>query len=97
MVDIVIGSSQAPAWRQTAAPPAGSLQVEAKLLAVRPPRQKREPVGPVDQQRRNVQHATDPTGGQVLILLVPDKRALPRNLEDGRFKVVLHFVPKHKD
>jgi len=95
-MDIVIGTTQAPTWRTSSPPPPGSLQVEAKLLAVRPPRQKRKAVG-TDEQRRNLQYANDPVGGQVLILLVPDKRALPRQLETGRFKVVLHFVPVHKE
>ena len=95
-MDIIIGSIQAPTWRNTVAPPAGSTQVEAKLLAVRAPRQKRQGTTP-GGQRRQSQNPKDPLNAQVLILMVPDKRALPRNLDSGHWRVVLQFVPQTRD
>lgn len=92
-MDIVIGSTQAPVWRKKASPPPGSLNVDAKLLAIRPPRKKRNPVPDGGQKRKALQHQSDPLSGQVLILMVPDKRSLPRGLDEGRYKVRLQFVP----
>lgn len=95
-MDIVIGTTQPLAWKKDQRAHPGAKNVEARILAVRPPRQKRGAAPNNGQKRKNRQHSSDPLNGQVLILMVPDKRSLPQGLEQGKYKVNLQFVPTGK-
>lgn len=66
-------------------------QVEAKLLHVRKPR--KGVAGPSGMERRQKQ-TQDPQKGRVLTLLVPDEAVLPKDLEDGNYRVTLRFNKK---
>ena len=95
-MEIIIGSTQPMGWKKENRPKPGAKNVEAKVLAVREPRQRRGPVPRDGQKRKSRQHVNDPLNGQVLILMVPDKRMLPQGLEEGKYKVSLQFLPKGK-
>ncbi len=96
ILEIVIGS----------APPVGSPRtkasrtsntVEATILDVRNPRQRYGtlPVGTMN--RRGGNNTQDPFNGKVMLLLVPDENEIPKDLENGNYKVIMRFVPgKHK-
>jgi len=66
--------------------------VEGKVLGVRAPR--RRGGNPPEQQseRRLGEPSSDPPGGRVLILLIPDGQALPDGLETGSWRVFLRFA-----
>ena len=90
MVDIIIGSIIPPGSPTDRTPPPGGL-VEAELLHVRPPRQRT--IGPAGQERRK-QVRRDPPNGRVLTLMIPDGKALPRDLDGNKYKVLVRFVKK---
>jgi hypothetical protein len=89
-VDIRVGRTQkvgAPASREASSGGA----VEARILAVRAPR--RRSVGPPQRvDRRSGSQARDPVNGRVLVLMIPDKAKLPKDLESGGYRVFLRFA-----
>ncbi len=66
--------------------------VEARVLGVRAPRCR--PGRPPDPrcERRHSDPSTDPPGGRVLILLIPDAEQLPEGIESGSWRVFLRFA-----
>jgi len=91
-MEIIIGSSPPihqdfPAKKHSQA----SSTVEAKLLHVRKPRQGI--AGPSGMERRQKQ-TQDPIKGRVLTLLVPDATLLPKDIENGDYRVLLRFSKK---
>ncbi len=90
MVDIIIGSIAPPGPPTGKSEPGGGL-VEGELLNVREPRQRI--IGPAGQERRR-QPRQDPPSGRVLTLLIPDGKALPRDLDGKKYKVLLRFMKK---
>jgi len=66
--------------------------IEAKVLAVRPPRQRSS--GPPKQlsERREKPGKRDPRDGRVLLLMIPEGRQLPAGLARGEYRVLLRFV-----
>ena len=90
MVDIIIGSINPPGSPADRNPQPGGL-VEAELLHVRPPRQRT--VGPAGQERRK-QARRDPPNGRVLTLMIADGKALPRDLDTKKYRVLVRFVKK---
>jgi hypothetical protein len=67
--------------------------VEGKILGVRQPRKYllNPPVG--EQDRRSENHVSDPMGGRVLTLLIPDGYKVPNNIRNGEFRILMRFVP----
>jgi hypothetical protein len=55
--------------------------VEAKVLALRPPRSRQEGVPPNEEERRESKPGVDTRGGRVLVLFIPDAQQLPEGLE----------------
>lgn len=68
--------------------------VEAKILSVRSPRQRRgiPPVG--EDERRNGRSCEDPSSGRVMVLLIPEGYKVPRDIESGNYRIFLRFVPR---
>ena len=90
-MDIRVGSVPEvgrPGDRQTT--PGSPL--EARLLAVRPPRKRRGKSPSSEPERRQSAENRDPANGRVLVLLVPDGSVLPEGLEQGQFRVFLRFA-----
>lgn len=90
MIDIIIGSIE-PITPSTAQPNPGGAPVEAELLHIREPRQR--VIGPMGHERRR-QPRQDPHRGRVLTLLIPDGSSLPKDLNIGKYKVMLRFMKK---
>lgn len=90
-MDIKIGTVPAPGkpTERSGAGPNGL--VEARLLAIRPPRRR---VGgpPGVEERRADGRDRDPVNGRVLVMLIPDGSVLPEGIESGRFRVFLRFA-----
>jgi hypothetical protein len=67
--------------------------IEAKVLAVRPPRRRAG-----DQQdgreRRHEGAQADPVNGKVLVLMTPEGYNLPADLGSGKYRVFLRIVPR---
>ena len=66
--------------------------VEAKVLALRPPRSRQEGAPPNVEERRESKQAIDMRGGRVLVLFIPDAQQLPEGLDTGAFRVFLRFA-----
>jgi hypothetical protein len=90
--------------RVEAVTPVGSLSgktatptglIEAKVLAVRPPRRRSAspPAGRVDQ-RRHQGPAQDPPGARVLVLLIPEGTQVPEDLETGSYRTFVRFTKR---
>jgi hypothetical protein len=90
-VDIRIGGPPpvGPPAEKTALPTG---VVEAKVLALRPPRSRTDGVPPDGEERRETKAGTDARGGRVLVLFVPDAQQLPEGLDSGAFRVFLRFA-----
>jgi len=66
-------------------------QIEARVLAVRPVRARREKA-PERDRRRDKQRPADPRGGRVLVLMIPEGHRIPPGIETGGFRVFLRFL-----
>lgn len=66
--------------------------VEAKVLAVRLPRRRRDGAPPSREERRKDGTAQDPPSSRVLLLMIPDGSCLPEGLEAGAYRVFLRFA-----
>jgi len=87
-MDIIIGSippigSGPPASKNTGQP------IEADLLHVRPPRKGIAGPSGVERRGKKVQ---DPLQGRILTLLIPNADLLPKDIDQGRYKVILRFI-----
>ncbi len=92
-MDIRVGGS--PALGSPAEKTVGTVGfIEGKVLAVRPPRRRRDGPPHDTPERREGSAGTDPTGGRVVILLIPDACQLPQGLETGAYRVFLRFTRK---
>jgi hypothetical protein len=69
--------------------------VEAKVLNVRPPR-RRQAQPPGDNDRRHNKNSSDPAGGRVMVLLIPEGYTLPQDIGSGNYRIFLRFVPNRK-
>ena len=67
-------------------------QIEARILAVRPPRRQQASGRKIGRERRANPEERDPRGGRVLVLMIPDGQQLPAGVEKGNFRVFLRFV-----
>ena len=69
--------------------------IEAKVLAVRPPRRRSTPppAGRPDQ-RRHHGPAQDPPGARVLVLLIADGTQVPADLETGAYRAFVRFTKR---
>jgi len=67
--------------------------VEAKILDARQPRKYflSPPIG--EKDRRSENHISDPMGGCVLTLLIPEGYKVPNNIRNGDFRILMRFVP----
>ena len=63
--------------------------VEARVLAIRPPR-KRAEGGPKKRHERSPDR--DPAGAKVLVMMIPDGASLPADLATGNYRVFLRFA-----
>ena len=89
-MDIIIGSIP-PIGPAPPKPPDGGHAIEAELLHVRHPR--KGIAGPSGVERRE-KKVHDPRQGRILTLLIPQADLLPKDLDQGRYKVILRFVRK---
>lgn len=89
---IVIGDSQ-PIYQPQKREADRGGALEAKVLAVRPPRRQagEQPDG---GERRREGGQTDPAGGKVLLLLAPEGHNVPADLDSGKYRVFLRIVPR---
>ena len=92
-MEIVIGATQRVDLKANR-PDAKENVIEARVLNVRPPR--RRPSGNRPVERRHGQPAYDPAAGRVLVLLVPEGYAIPKDIDSGNYRVFLRFAPKRK-
>ena len=89
-MDIIIGSVP-PVGPGPARPKEAGQTVEADLLHVRPPR--KGIAGPSGVERRG-KKVHDPLQGRILTLLIPNADLLPKDVGQGRYKVLLRFIRK---
>ena len=90
-MDIRVGQASRVGSKTDRSPGSGGF-VEGKLLAVRAPR-KRSIGPPTDRvNRRRGGEQNDPVNGRVLVLMIPDRAALPADLADGNYRVFLRFA-----
>ena len=77
---------------KTLSPIAG---IEARLLAVRPPRSRGQgpPQGRTDLRRRD-SPAQDPPDARVLILMVPDGTRIPKDIDTQAYRVFVRFAKR---
>jgi hypothetical protein len=66
--------------------------VEAKVLDVRPPRRQQHGKAGSDRRRQNGN--PDPVNGKVLMLLAPEGHNIPADLDSGKYRVFLKFIPR---
>jgi hypothetical protein len=66
--------------------------IEAKVLAVRPARNRTGQTPPQVRERRGQSTARDPRNGRVLVLMIPDGQQLPASIEKGGYRVFVRFV-----
>ena len=67
-------------------------QIEARLLAIRPPRSRGDDAPRPVRERRAAPQQRDPRGGRVLVLMIPDGQQLPAGIEKGLYRVFLRFA-----
>lgn len=94
-MEIVVGSTrQTTPMRAKNQETAGGGFVEAKVLTVRPTRNRRgaPPVG--NRDRRQSGNDYDPATGRVLTLLVPDGAMIPMDIESSNYRVFVRFSTK---
>jgi hypothetical protein len=93
-MDIVIGPTSSVGTPGRKGVANGGEAVEAKVLSIRPPRQRsgKPPVG--EDERRNGKYQDDPSSGRVMVLLVPEGYKVPRDVESGNYRIFLRFVPR---
>jgi hypothetical protein len=91
-MDIRIGRTP-PAGGPAGRPAAPEGAVEARLLAVRPPRRRCVQPPPGAPERREAGgDERDPFNGRVLVLMIPDGSRLPPGLASGEYRVFLRFA-----
>jgi hypothetical protein len=66
--------------------------VEARILNVRPSRRQQR--GKPGSDRRRQTGNPDPASGKVLMLLAPEGQNIPADLDSGRYRVFLKFMPR---
>lgn len=71
--------------------PGRPARVEARLLAIRPPR-RRTNERTSDERRHRGSPGRDPVHGKVLVLMVPDGAHLPEDLATGSYRVFINFL-----
>jgi hypothetical protein len=93
-MDIIIGPTSSVGLSGRREIENGSGAVEAKVLSIRPPRQRRgkPPVGEDERRARNTYE--DPASGRVMVLLVPEGYKVPKDIESGNYRIFLRFVPR---
>ncbi len=89
-MDIKIGKALTVGGRETE--PHRNTVVEAKLLAVREARHRGSKAPVPGGPERRQQHSRDPINGRVLVLMVPDRRVLPPDLDLSKYRVFLRFA-----
>lgn len=67
--------------------------IEAKVLAIRAPRKRTTAVQSQPERRKNPQQR-DPSGGRILVLMIPDGHQLPDGIERGSYRVFLRFAKR---
>ena len=92
-VDIVIG--RIPPMDRRGSERRNEGPIETRILDVRPPRRRRREGGGRERRGRSRRGGrVDPAGSRVLVLLVPDGNALPKDLKDGGYRVLLHLLKR---
>ena len=90
-MDIKVGEIPRLGRKSDRKPATGGM-VEGRILATRAPR-RRVTGPPTDRVERRAQDKPrDPVNGRVLVLLVPDRAALPPDLEEGNYRVFRRFA-----
>ena len=67
--------------------------VEARVLAVRQPRKRRQPTDDGEERRKSLRAERDPANGRVLVLMVDDRAKLPVDFDHRKYRVFLRFAP----
>jgi hypothetical protein len=91
-MDIVIGATASVKMPKPKDAVHGKDMIEARILNVRPPRKKRIRRS-ADSTERRKNNSVDPLGSRVMVLLVPEGRRLPKDIELGKYKILMRFVP----
>jgi hypothetical protein len=91
-MEIVIGAIPSVTRPKDQAAQSMPGSIEAKVLHVRPPRSQSKRTYQGQDKRTNNNNKQDPTGGLVLMLLVPEGYKLPKDLHSGNYRTFLRFV-----
>ncbi len=91
-MDIVIGATSPVKMPKPKDAAHGPKMIEARILNVRQPR-KRKADRPTSEGERRKQNVSDPVGSRVMVLLIPEGQRLPKDIESGRYKIQMRFVP----
>lgn len=92
-MEIIIGAAAPVGMPGPKIAASGSGIVEAKILNIRSPRRRQGNPPAGERDRRGKKNAQDPTGGRVMVLLVPEGYTLPKDLTTGNYRIFLRFVP----
>ena len=66
--------------------------IEARLLAVRPPRSRGQ--RPPQDRRRRDSPLQDPADARVLILMVPEGTRVPKDIDTQSYRVFIRFAKR---
>ena len=67
--------------------------IEAKILDIRQPRKLTRTPPEGQHDRRSGNPASDPLGGRVVTLLIPEGYRIPDNLAKESFRILVRFMP----
>jgi hypothetical protein len=67
--------------------------IEAKILDIRQSRKPARIPPSGEKDRRSASHVSDPLGGRVVTLLIPEGHRIPDNLTKGNFRIFVRFQP----
>ncbi|MBN1930338.1 MAG: hypothetical protein JW786_01850 [Desulfobacterales bacterium] len=95
-MEIIIGSTQPVGPPVLKGIGTNTGMIEAKVLNIRPSRKRQRQLQHGTIERRKKKITSDPSGGRVLVLLIPDGYKLPKGIESGNYRVFLRFVLQRK-
>lgn len=95
IMDIVIGATSPVKMPKPKDVTGSGNVVEARILNVRSPRRRhgKSPDGNPERRKNNI---PDPASSRVMVLLIPDGDSIPKDIESGKYRVVMRFVPRKK-
>lgn len=89
---IIIGETPKTASVGDRAPQVTPGVIEAKVLNVRPARNRRTGTYSGQDKRVGNSASQDPPSGRVMVLLIPEGYKIPKDIQSGNYRTLLRFV-----